>query len=508
MNTNLGSMRLTWISTVRCSLLVLMSCVVPQACNAEVQLPALWSNHMILQRDMPIHCWGLASPGERVRVQMRTSSAESVADDLGQWSLYLPAVSAGGPFEIVVHGENEIKIDDVMVGDVWVASGQSNMEFPMKDVANAATEIAKADQYDIRILKVDHAYSEFPLRDLKSPALWAKANSNNVADFSAVAYLFARAIQEREHIPVGVIETAWGGTPAEAWTSLDALTSSPDLFPVFKAWSQMLEQQQFVELQIAQEKRKYDASIAAGQKPQSLPGHRDINMWHPSYLFNAMVAPLTLYPIKGVIWYQGEANTPEMNAPYYGPLFRAMIEDWRIQWKEGDFPFLFVQIANIKAASPTSKWAEIRDAQLQALVLHHTGMAVTADIGEANNIHPKNKQDVAYRLSLQARRLAYGENIEASGPLYERSITVDHQLKIWFEHANGLSLRGDGATAFEVAGEDGIFHPAVAKVEGGVLVISSADVLRPVRARYAWADNPQCVLYNAEELPASPFITR
>jgi len=416
-------------------------------------------------------------------------------------------MDAGGPFEVVVHGQNEIKIEDVMVGDVWIASGQSNMEFTMMNVANADAEIAKTDQYDIRILKVGHAYSEFPLGDLKSPAQWHRADSKNVTYFSAVGCLFARAIQEHEHIPVGVIETSWGGTLAEAWTSMDALTDSQDLLPVFKAWSQMLDQRQALELRIAQEKQKYDASIAAGQKPEPLPGHPDINASHPSSLYNAMVAPLTSYPIKGVIWYQGEANTAEMNASYYARLFQAMIQDWRAQWKEGDFPFLFVQLANVKA-SPANKWAEIREAQQEALALRRTGMAVTADIGEANNVHYKNKQDVAYRLSLQARKIAYGENIEASGPVYEHSIIVDHQIKIWFEHSNGLLLHGGGATVFEVAGVDGVFHPAVARVEDGALVVWSDKVSHPVRARYAWADNPQCTLYNQEGLPASPFLTR
>lgn len=480
----------------------LAACVAVPQCRAEVELAHLFSDHMVLQRDLPIHLWGMAEPGEQIHAQLQDASVEAVADDLGRWSVYLPSRKAGGPFEVVVRGRNEVRLQDVMIGDVWVASGQSNMEFGMKTVANAEAELRKAGGYDIRIVNVGHAYSEFPLADLKAGVSWAKADENNLLNFSAVAYLFARKIEDSQHVPVGIIESSWGGTPAEAWTSLRVLAGSPELTPAFAAWAKILEGRTEEELRFTQSQK----NPVAGQK--TAPAPRDLNAWHPAYLFNAMIAPLTPFSIKGVLWYQGEANTSESNSTYYAPLFRAMIEDWRAQWKLGDLPFLFVQIANVKASSPANKWAEIREAQMQTLTLKNTGMAVTADIGEAANVHPRNKQDVADRLSRVARKVAYGEDVKFSGPIYRSSIVDGDQVRIWFEHGEGLLLKDANVSSFEVAGADKVFHPAKAWIENGTLILRSSDVPHPVHARYAWLDNPTCTLYNAAGLPASPFRTR
>ena len=350
----------------------LAACTAVPQCRAEVELAHLFSDHMVLQRDLPIHLWGMAEPGEQIHAQLQDASAEAMADDLGRWSVYLPSQKAGGPFEVVVRGKNEIHLQDVMIGDLWVASGQSNMEFGMKTVANSEAELSRAGQYDIRIVNVGHAYSEFPLANLKTSTSWAKADESNLLNFSAVAYLFARRIEDSQHVPVGIIESSWGGTPAEAWTSMHALTATPELTPAFAAWAKILEGRTEEELRFKQSQK----NPGTGLRPAPAP--RDLNAWHPAYLFNAMIAPLTPLPIKGVLWYQGEANTSEVNYAYYAPLFRAMIEDWRGRWKQGEFPFLFVQIANVKASSPTNKWAEIREAQMQTLTLKNTGMAVTA----------------------------------------------------------------------------------------------------------------------------------
>jgi len=489
-------------NTLFVQMVFLAVCTVASQCHAEVQLAHLFSDHMVLQRDLPIHLWGMAEPGEQVHAQLQDASAEAVADDLGRWSVYLPSRKAGGPFEVMVRGKNEIHLQDVMIGDVWVASGQSNMEFGMQTVANSEAELRKAGEYDIRVVNVGHAYSEFPLADLKAGVSWAKADANNLLNFSAVAYLFARRIEDSQHVPVGIIESSWGGTPAEAWTSMRALTGSPELTPAFAAWAKILEGRTEEELRFTQSQK----NAVAGQKPAPAP--RDLNAWHPAYLFNAMIAPVMPLPIKGVLWYQGEANTADWNYAYYAPLFRAMIEDWRAQWKQGDFPFLFVQIANVKASSPTNKWAEIREAQMQTLTLKNTGMAVTADIGEAANVHPRNKQDVADRLARAARKVAYGEEIESSGPIYRSSIVAGDQIKIWFDHGEGLMIKDANMSTFEVAGADKVYHPATASIENGTLILRSPDVPHPVQARYAWLDNPTCTLYNAAGLPASPFRTR
>lgn len=473
---------------------------------AEVTLPSLLADHMVVQRGLPVHVWGRAAEHESVSVTFRGETQTTAADELGRWSLYLAPGEAGGPFPMTVKGTNTIQLNDILVGDVWVASGQSNMEFPMKELATPAAEISGAQYPKIRIFRVEHRPSDYPRSDVEAKT-WALCTPENVAESSAVAYYFARDIHQKENVPIGLLETFWGGTPAESWTSLHSLAADASLMPVFAERSKTLDEQETVVLQLAQEEREYQESIEeakASGKP--LPGrrwHPDFAAWAPAALFNGMIAPLTPFAIRGVIWYQGEANSGD-RAPLYAQLFPTMIKDWRRAWNEGDFPFLFVQIANW-TTEPDGRWPEVRDAQRKTLALRNTGMAVTIDIGDAVDIHPKNKLDVGLRLARAARAITYGEKLEWSGPLYRQLTREDHALRVWFDHAAGLVARGGPLVGFEIAGADGKYVAADAQIDGSSVIVSSATVPEPVSVRYAWAPNPTCNLYNREGLPASPF---
>lgn len=477
--------------------------------RADVSLPSLLADHMVVQRGLPVHVFGMAAPGENVSVTFRSETRSTTSDTLGRWSLYMAPGEAGGPFQMTVKGANTIQLNDILVGDVWVASGQSNMEFPMTALANPAPEIAAAKYPRMRIFRVEHRPSDYPRSDVEAKT-WVPCTPESVADSSAVAYYFARDLQQRLNVPIGLIESFWGGTAAESWTSLRSLAADASLMPVFAERSEMVDDRETTMLQLEQENRDYEKAAAqAKAEGKPLPGrswHPDFAAWAPAALYNGMIAPLTRFPIRGVIWYQGEANSGE-RAPLYAHLFQTMISDWRRSWDEGDFPFLFVQIANF-TTKPEDRWPEVRNAQRQALALRNTGMAVTIDVGDPVDIHPKDKLDVGLRLARAARAIAYGEKIEWSGPLYRQLTREDHGLRVWFDHAEGLTAKGAGAGAvmgFEVAGDDGKYVTADAKIDGASVVVSSAAVPDPVSVRYAWADNPTCNLVNREGLPASPF---
>ena len=461
---------------------------------------------MVVQRGLPVHLWGMASAHENVSATFRGETESTIADELGRWSLYLSPGEAGGPFPLTVKGTNTIVLNDVLVGDVWVASGQSNMEFPMKALANPDEEIAAARYPKIRIFRVEHRPSDYPRSDVPSKT-WAACTPESVADSSAVAYYFARDIQQKTGVPIGLVESFWGGTPAESWTSLDSLAADASLMPVFAERSKTVDEMELTSLRLDQEDRAWQQAAAQAKaegKPEpGRPWHPDFAAWAPAALFNGMIAPLTRFPIRGVIWYQGESNSGS-RAPLYSHLFQTMITDWRRAWDEGDFPFLFVQIANWNT-EPDGRWPEVRDAQRKALALRNTGMAVTIDIGDAVDIHPKNKLDVGLRLARAARVISYGEKLEWSGPLYRGLTREDHSLRVWFDHANGLAAKEGALVGFEVAGADGKYVAADGKVEGTSVVVSSAAVPDPVSVRYAWAPNPTCNLVNREGLPASPF---
>ena len=474
---------------------------------AEVSLPAIISQGMVVQRGVPVHVWGQAAAGEAVSVTFRGAGRTTKADELGRWSVHLPAGDAGGPFDLEIQGSNRIIVGDVWAGDVWVASGQSNMEMALREVNNAESEIASANWPEIRLLRLLNTTSDYPRTDASIKSAWQACSPDSARDFSALAYFFGREIHQKQRVPVGLIQSAWGGTPAESWTSLGSLAFDASLMPVFAQRARVADTQAANLLALEKEEREYQqAVIRAKTEGRPTPGrtwHPDFGAWAPAALYNAMIAPLTRLPIRGVIWYQGESNSGPERAPLYARLFQTLIADWRKAWGQGDFPFLFVQIANW---SPGDDWPAVREAQRAALSVRNTGMAVSIDIGDPVNIHPLNKQEVGHRLALAARALAYGEDIECSGPLF-RQVTPDEDgLRVWFDHATGgLKAKGDALKGFEIAGADLAFAPATARIEGGTVVVSSPKIAAPVFVRYGWAANPDCNLYSGEELPASPF---
>jgi sialate O-acetylesterase len=479
--------------------------------HADVSLPKVLASHMVVQRDLPVHVWGSANAGEAVTVSFRTESRSTKANELGQWSVYLPPGPAGGPFVLTAKGNNTLTLEDVLVGDVWVASGQSNMEFEMRKASTAATDLPKAANARIRLMIVSRTAADYPRTDVnEDPAgngtMWAASTPETAKTFSAVAWYFAREIEEREHVPVGVIDSTWGGTVAEAWTSMTALGSDPGLAPVFTARGHMLEREATARLEETLRERERTEATTQGKPVPPAPWHPLLHMWAPSMLYNGMIAPLTPFPIRGVIWYQGESNSALERAPSYERLFRTMIEDWRRQWQVGDFPFLYVQLANF-ISKPIEVWAPIREAQRRTLLLRNTAMAVTIDVGNPDDVHPTDKLTVGHRLALAARSVAYGEQLEFSGPLFRQVTPEGGSLRVWFDHAAGLEAKRGALTGFEVAGADGLFIPARATIDGNTIVLKSTAVEEPVSARYGWENSPECHLYNAAGLPASPFTS-
>jgi len=481
----------------------------PPAGECAVRLPGVLSSHMVLQRDRPIHIWGWSEPGEKVTVAFHGASRETTGDGLGNWSVFLSPESAGGPYALTVMAGNRITLDDILVGDVWFASGQSNMEMPLKGfmgapLKNSAEEIAHADQAQIRLLHIPNKAADFPLRDVD--ASWTVCSPETAAGFSAVAYFFGRDLAEREHVPIGLIDSSWGGTVAEAWVSLESISADAALMPVFATRAHMMLSQADNAAILAMERREDAAARQAGKKPPSHPWRPDPASWAPAALFNGMVAPITPFPIRGVIWYQGESNSRLSFAPMYQRIFSALIADWRAQWHVGNFPFLFVQIANFKS-NATEAWAAIREAQRRTLSLANTAMAVTIDIGNPDNVHPADKQTVGARLARAARVLAYGETVEYAGPMFRQAGPEDGAMRVWFDHASGLMAKGGSLEGFELAGDDRKFVSAEARIDGDTVIVRDAGVTAPKYVRYGWANAPVVNLYNSDGLPASPFTS-
>lgn len=474
--------------------------------HAEVRLPAVLAEHMVLQRDFPMHLWGMAAAGELVSATFRGAVAKTQADKLGRWDLTLSAGSAGGPFVLEIQGTNQIRFEDVLVGDVWLASGQSNMEFETRKAVNAEAELKNAKRPQMRLFQVAKASATFPQEDLAAKT-WVAVTPESVANFSAVEYFFGREIQEDQKIPIGLIEADWGGSPAETWTSLRGLSSNASLMPAFANHATMADKEATRRLEDVWERQEIAAAKAAGKEEPHFGWHPELRSWEPAGLFNAMIAPLTGFPLRGFLWYQGESNGGPDRAYYYRQLFEALIRDWRSRWAEGDIPFLFVQLANW-TPGPDNKWAELRDAQRRTLELRNTGMAVAIDIGDATDIHPTNKQDVGKRLALAARAISYGEKIEFSGPLFRSAVPQGTSLRVLFDHADsGLVAKGDILKGFEIAGEDKKFEPAEARIEGTNVDLTSPKVTAPRYVHYGWSGNPDCTLYNKVGLPASPFTS-
>ncbi len=462
--------------------------IAAQTLGTRLAVAPVFGHHMVLQRDAEVALWGTAPPGEKLRIRLGWGipKVDSQAGPDGRWTARFRTPGAGGPFEItLLSSSNEIRIADVMVGEVWICSGQSNMEWSVgpgngPGVRDFEKEVAAADHPRLRLFDVKNAIAPSPLSTCEGK--WDVCDPTTVGTFSATGYFFGRELLDRLDVPIGLIGTNWGGTVAESWTSAGGLAGFP-------------------EFQEAIAKVKSIAQDPAADR-------KWFNVNTPTALWNGMIAPLVPYGIRGAIWYQGESNRER--AAQYRTLFPAMIADWRRAFGQGDFPFYYVQIAPFAYGEDTGQAAELREAQTLALAVKDTGMAVTMDIGNPRNIHPTNKQEVGRRLALWALAKTYGKDgLVHSGPLYREKKVEAGRLRLLFDHVgSGLAIRtGDALTHFEIAGEDGVFHPAQAAIDGDAVLVSSPDVPGPRSARYAWgaADEPN--LMNKEGLPAPSFRT-
>ncbi|MBP6182126.1 sialate O-acetylesterase [Flavobacterium sp.] len=483
--------------------------------TAQIKLPALVSDNMVLQRNTSINLWGWASPNEKISIQLewQNTPLETIADIDGNWKVVAKTPDGSEKaYSITLEGKNKIMLHNILIGEVWLCSGQSNMFFPVgreektwkTGVQNYEEEIKTANYPTIRLFTVATDASPKPLNDIKGN--WQICSPNSIGKFSAVGYFFGRDLLQKLNIPIGLISSSWGGTKAEAWTSQQVLEDNPDFSPILER-NATKEKDYYTDLvtyysNIRKQKLEKDKDTELSKTVFKKPTRESINK-DPFVLYNAMLYPLINFTIKGVIWYQGESNAER--AYQYRSLFPAMIKNWRNDWKQGDFPFYYVQIAPHQGQN-----AEIREAQLMALkIVPNTGMVVTTDVGDAKNIHPIDKQTVGKRLSLLARAKTYNEsNLVYSGPIYNHMKINRQRIQIYFDYADsGLTKKGGELKEFEIAGEDHVFYPAEAEIKGKTVFVFSSKVKKPVAVRFAWKAVPVPNLFNTENLPASPFRT-
>ncbi|MCX6604158.1 MAG: sialate O-acetylesterase [Acidobacteria bacterium] len=473
-------------------LFLLISC-----CEAAVKVPAIIGDHMLLQRDAPVRIFGTAAPGEPVSVAYRGQTARAVASSWGRWEAWLEPMGLGAAGEMTIRASNTILIADVLVGDVWVGSGQSNMQFAVRQTNNAEAEMAGATFPEIRLFAVPRKGSAVPVEDVAGR--WVVCSPETVKDFSAVLYYFGRQLHQGLKAPMGLVHTSWGGTPIAAWLSGPALTGNAALLPLSRSWQ---EQIQMYPLNMT----RYEQGLAKGEKPAVPmgPGHPH----EPTTLYNGMIAPIAKYTIKGALWYQGESEAGRGLGHVYGEALETLVGDWRRAFGQGNFPFFYVQLANFGNAAKNGHWMRVQEGQVKAAGLKKTGVVIINDIGEATDIHPRNKQEVSRRLALLARHVAYGETgFVYSSPLYRQVTVEEGGMRVWFDHAGtGLKTRDGGAVkGFMIAGRDGKFWPAVGRIEGDAVVVSHPEVKEPRAVRYAWDYNPEANLVNSAGLPASLF---
>jgi len=489
-------------------------CLAGQPARADVKTPSFISDGMVLQRDMKVPIWGTADDGEKVTVSFQGQETSTTAKD-GKWLVRLDDLKTGGPFEMTITGNNKLRLKDVLVGEVWIASGQSNMEMSLGGCADAQRHIADSKNPKIHLFTVSRVGAEKPQRDVKGK--WAECSPETVAGFSGVAYFFGRDVQKALDVPVGLIHTSWGGTPAEAWTSRGTLEAEPMLKHYVANQAKALDNYPKAQDRYKADLAKHEEAVKKAKeegkplpKAPQPPGNPLTGAHSPSALYNGMIAPLIPYAIRGAIWYQGESNAH--HAFEYRTLFAAMIKDWRAHWKQGEFPFLFVQLAPFKkiVTEPgDSDWAELREAQLLTTQnVPNTAMAVITDVGDETDIHPKKKEPAGARLALAAQALAYGQKIEYSGPVYDKMTVDGAKAVLTFKHAgSGLAAKGETLQGFTIAGEDRKFVNAEARIDGDTVVVSSDKVAKPVAMRFGWANYPVVNLWNKDGLPASPFRT-
>lgn len=461
---------------------------------------------MVLQEGTSVPIWGWGPEGATVTVQFQNESASAVVKD-GKWLVRLGNLKPGAPGKLTVTCGTTITFKDVLVGEVWLASGQSNMEFPLKNSYEAEQAISSCLNPEIRWLKVPKTRLNDPTNNIG--ASWTTCNPDTAKNFSAVAYYFARNLQKVLNVPVGIIESDWGGSPAEVWMQSDFLHANPDYqSAVFDEW--VVAQDRYERALIKYRAKKAAAKEAGTEFTNAAPRQP----WKPGELYNGMIAPIAGYAVKGALWYQGEANANnEEDAMEYHRLFPDLIRNWRNVWGEGAFPFLLVQLApfrDIEMTPSESSWASVREAQLQATeILPNVGMAVITDVGEEHNIHPTHKEPVGQRLAISALGIAYHNPIEYSGPVFKKAKVESTEIVLTFDHvANGLVARGGELTGFAICGADHKFVWANAEIKGkDQVVVHSPLVPYPVAVRYGWANYPLVNLWNTAGLPASPFRT-
>lgn len=474
---------------------------------ADVSLPALFSNHMVLQAGPVVQIWGWASPTEQVSVSWADETRSTRADSEGQWRLKLETLKAGDRGNLTVRGRNLITIEDAIVGEVWLCAGQSNMAFGVGGQETKPTNIPL-----LRVFTEESQGAADPQKNCKGS--WILCSPDTLKQFSGTAYFFGKNLHDALQQPVGLIVSAVGGTRIEAWTSAENQRALPELKPQFDALAQKMATYDPVSAKAAKEKQLanfqelVEKARAAGVRPPKPPSSQyDPRASGPGNLFNSKIAPLIPYTIRGAIWYQGEANAQSVSdATLYAKQLPLLITDWRTRWGQGDFPFAWVQLP--KFHDPKFQgWREMRESMMHSLKVPKSGMAVMVDTGDPEKIHPNNKKETGRRLSLWALAKVYGRNIPHSGPIPSKYAVRDGMIEVWFQHAyGGLAARNGGPLkGFEVAGEDGVWHAADARIDGDTIRVLCADVPLPKMVRYAWEDAPDCNLVNGADLPASPF---
>jgi sialate O-acetylesterase len=506
------------------SLITLLVAAGSLTARADVRLPAIFSDHMVVQANAPVPIWGWAEPGEEVAVSLGGESASGQAGTDGKWMVKLGQLKPSAePQTLTVHGKNSRTVTDVLVGDVWLGSGQSNMAFTVSRAKDAQTEIAQAAFPSIRMFTV--ASGSVPTPQPDCVGKWAVCTPATVGRFSAALFFFGRELHQTLQTPVGLIHSSVGGTPIEAWTDADVQAKSPELKGLIE--SKRAERANF---DLEKAKATYQQELASWREavakaraegsPLPKPPRNTALIHERSVdfggLFNGKIAPLIPYAIRGVVWYQGEANASAEKAPYYQYQLPLLIEDWRARWGY-EFPFAWVQLPNLESNPEARQWPLVREAMLKTLRLPHTGMAIAIDLGDPKNLHPANKQGIGHRLALWALGAVYGQKVPAiSGPLPNGQEMSGGEITVKFRFADGGlvigSQSGGGVKegelkGFVIAGEDRQWKPAHAEMHDDRVTLSSPEVKQPVAVRYDWANNPDGNLYNAGGLPASPFRT-
>ena len=473
-------------------LLVVAFLTVGNVYAGKLRLPKIFSNAMVLQRDRATAIWGWADSDEKIRIAFHGQEVNAIADKDGKWYITLHPMHFGGPFETRIQGKSELVVlKNILIGDVWVCSGQSNMEFPVSGwakVKDYKSEIAQANYPKIRLFNVEKNINTHPQEDVKG-GVWQECSPSTISPFSAVGYFFGRDLYNTLQIPIGLINSAWGGTEIESWISRPSLDTSEE----FKT-------------SVAKLLIPDTDSLRKKENGKLSPNG------YPSLLYNAMINPLIQFKIKGTIWYQGESNVTR--AYQYKEALPLLIKDWRRNWQENNFPFYYVQISSFNAlygnSNKGSTWAELRESQTKTLsLLPGIGMAVTTDIGDPLDIHPTNKQGVGRRLATLALIHTYGKRIIAGGPVFQNmKITGTRAFISFTQIGSGLLVKGDTLCGYEIAGADKVFYPAEANVEGNKVIVFSDRVAFPVSVRYGWADDAsQINLFNKEGFPVAPFRT-